>query len=435
MDIASIVIGILIGLFAGALFVYLIKNKQNAAFKDSISKLQSSLEIEKTQHEEKKEELDETGMKMENLWQENTDLREIQARKEAEKEFLTKKMEEQKAEFGHLQEKMNKDFELLASRIMKQNTEEFSEINKKRVDEILSPFKERIVSFEKKVEDTYQKGLRDQTDLKAELKKLYELNNKISEEASNLTKALKGDSKTQGDWGEVILERILERSGLEKDREYKVQMNVKDETGHNLRPDVVILLPEEKHIVIDSKVSLKAYEKYVNAETDIEKERYIKEHIDSLKRHVKELADKQYHLLSEFNTPEFVLLFVPIESSFSVAIQHEQSLFSVAWESKIVIVSPSTLFATLKTIESIWKQEKQTRNAQEIAKEAGGLHDKFYGFVSDLESVGKGILQTQERYDEAMKKLTSGKGNLMTRVEKLKILGAKADKSLSDKRK
>jgi len=435
MDITSIIIGILIGLFAGALFVYLIKNKQTTAIKDKISKLQVNVEIENTQYQEKKEELEEMEMKMENLWQENTDLREIQARKDAEKEFLTKKLEEQKAEFGQVREKMNKDFELLATKIIKQNTEEFSVINKKRVDEILTPLKEKIVSFEKKVEDTYQKGLRDQTDLKAELKKLYDLNNKISEEASNLTKALKGDSKTQGDWGEVILERILERSGLEKDREYKIQMNVKDEVGHNLRPDVVILLPEEKHIVIDSKVSLKAYENYVNAETEVEKEAYIKEHIDSLKRHVKELSEKQYHLLSEFNTPEFVLLFVPIESSFSVAVQHEQSLFSMAWENKIVIVSPSTLFATLKTIESIWKQEKQTRNAQEIAKEAGGLHDKFYGFVSDLESIGKGIAQTQEKYDEAMKKLTSGRGNLMKRVENLKILGAKADKSLADKRK
>ena len=429
----TLLLGVFIGLVLGGLAVLLWKTNEKNRLKQQIAKTETKIEMELEQQKEMLEENKLLEQRLQDASEKDTQLREEKAKMLAEMEYLQKKMQENKEEFTQLREKMNNDFELLASKIMKANTEEFSIINRKRVDEILSPLKEKITTFEKKVDDTYQKGLKDQTDLRAELKKLYELNNKISEEASNLTKALKGDSKTQGDWGEVILERILERSGLIKDSEYKIQMNVKNELGQNLRPDVVVFLPDNKHIVIDSKVSLTAYENYINADDELLKIKYIKEHTDSIKRHIKELSEKQYHLQEELYTPEFVLLFIPIESSFSLAIQHEQSLFNLAWDNKIVIVSPSTLFATLKTIESIWKQEKQTRNAQEIAREAGGLHDKFYGFVSDLEAIGKSIDSSKNKYDDAMKKLSTGKGNILNRVDKLKILGAKADKSLADK--
>lgn len=433
MEIMTLLLGVFIGLVLGGLAVLLWKTNEKNRLKQQIAKTETKIEMELEQQKEMLEENKLLEQRLQDASEKDTQLREEKAKMLAEMEYLQKKMQENKEDFTQLREKMNKDFELLASKIMKANTEEFSIINRKRVDEILSPLKEKITTFEKKVDDTYQKGLKDQTDLRAELKKLYELNNKISEEASNLTKALKGDSKTQGDWGEVILERILERSGLIKDSEYKIQMNVKNELGQNLRPDVVVFLPDNKHIVIDSKVSLTAYENYINADDELLKVKYIKEHTDSIKRHIKELSEKQYHLQEELYTPEFVLLFIPIESSFSLAIQHEQSLFNLAWDNKIVIVSPSTLFATLKTIESIWKQEKQTRNAQEIAREAGGLHDKFYGFVSDLEAIGKSIDSSKNKYDDAMKKLSTGKGNILNRVDKLKILGAKADKSLADK--
>jgi DNA recombination protein RmuC len=433
MEIMTLLLGVFIGLVLGGLAVLLWKTNEKNRLKQQIAKTETKIEMELEQQKEMLEENKLLEQRLQDASEKDTQLREEKAKMLAEMEYLQKKMQENKEEFTQLREKMNNDFELLASKIMKANTEEFSIINRKRVDEILSPLKEKITTFEKKVDDTYQKGLKDQTDLRAELKKLYELNNKISEEASNLTKALKGDSKTQGDWGEVILERILERSGLIKDSEYKIQMNVKNELGQNLRPDVVVFLPDNKHIVIDSKVSLTAYENYINADDELLKSKYIKEHTDSIKRHIKELSEKQYHLQEELYTPEFVLLFIPIESSFSLAIQHEQSLFNLAWDNKIVIVSPSTLFATLKTIESIWKQEKQTRNAQEIAREAGGLHDKFYGFVSDLEAIGKSIDSSKNKYDDAMKKLSTGKGNILNRVDKLKILGAKADKSLADK--
>jgi DNA recombination protein RmuC len=433
MEITTLLLGVFIGLVLGSLAILLWKAGEKNRLKQQIAKTETRMEMELEQQKEMLEENELLEQRLQVANEKDIQQREEKAKMLAEMEYLRKKMQENKEEFTQLREKMNNDFELLASKIMKANTEEFSIINRKRVDEILSPLKEKITTFEKKVDDTYQKGLKDQTDLRAELKKLYELNNKISEEAKNLTKALKGDSKTQGDWGEVILERILERSGLIKDSEYKIQMNVKNEVGQNLRPDVVVFLPDNKHIVIDSKVSLTAYENYINADDEMLKSKYIKEHTDSIKRHIKELSEKQYHLQEELYTPEFVLLFIPIESSFSLAIQHEQNLFNLAWDNKIVIVSPSTLFATLKTIESIWKQEKQTRNAQEIAREAGGLHDKFYGFVSDLEAIGKGIDSSKNKYDDAMKKLSTGKANILSRVDKLKVLGAKADKSLADK--
>jgi DNA recombination protein RmuC len=260
-----------------------------------------------------------------------------------------------------------------------------------------------------------------------------ELNQLISTEASNLTKALKGDNKKQGNWGEVILEKVLERSGLVRDREYRVQASLNNPDGSRLQPDVIIDLPDDKHLIIDSKVSLIAYERLVNCETEEERKLYSKAHVESLRNHVHGLSSKSYHDLYQVDSPDFVLLFVPIESSFSFAVQLDADLFSDAWDKRVVIVSPSTLLATLRTIASIWKQERQNRNVLEIARLSGAMYDKFVGFMADMESIGKNINQTQSVYNSAFNKLVEGNGNLTRTAEKIKGLGAKANKQLDGK--
>ena len=352
------------------------------------------------------------------------------ARGEADFSNLQEKLEVQKKEMEHLQQKFTTDFENIASKILKQNTEDFSMSNHKSITEMLLPLKEKIQHFEKKVEDTYEKGLKDQTDLKAELKKLHDLNLKISDEANNLTKALKGDVKKQGNWGEVILERILERSGLTAGREYIKQENVVAENGQRYQPDVVIHLPDQKHIVVDSKVSLVAYERLVNAESEKERLAFVREHLLSVRSHIKGLSDKHYQHNPAFNSPDFVLLFIPIESSFSIAVQEDQELFTYAWDNKVVIVSPSTLLATLRTISSIWQQENQTRNSLEIARQSGALYDKFVGFITDMESMGRSLETARKTYDQAVNKLYVGSGNLVRRAENIRKLGAKTTREL-----
>lgn len=344
------------------------------------------------------------------------------------------KLGEQKKELVEIQKKLTTEFENVANKILEKNSEKFTAANQKNIGEVLNPLKEKIQLFEKKVDDTYKQGLKDQTDLKAELKKLYDLNNKISEEANNLTKALKGDVKKQGNWGEVVLERILERSGLnEGEQGYQKQFSDTTEDGKRIQPDIVINLPDSKHIIVDSKVSMIAYERAVNSETEEERSKFIKEHLLSLRTHIKGLSEKHYQTASKLNSPDFVLLFIPIEASFSVAIQEDQELFSFAWDQKVVIVSPSTLLATLRTISSIWQQENQTRNAIEIAKQGGALYDKFVGFISDMETIGKNLSTTQKTYESAVNKLHTGSGNLVRRVENIKKLGAKATKELPQK--
>lgn len=349
---------------------------------------------------------------------------------ETELASLQEKLLVQKKEVEELQKKFTTEFENVANRILKQNSEEFTQANQKNISGILEPLKEKIQLFGNKVQETYEKGLRDQTDLKAELKKLQDLNMKISDDANNLTRALKGDIKKQGNWGEVILERILERSGLAEGREYEKQFSMTNEDGARLQPDIVISLPEQKHIVIDSKVSLVAYDRLVNTTDELLRLQYTKEHVLSVRNHVRLLKDKHYQNLTGLNCPDFVLLFIPIESSFGIAVQADQELFTYAWDHKVVIVSPSTLLATLRTIASIWQQENQTRNALDIARQGGALYDKFAGFVGDLEKIGSNLEQTRKNYEAAMGKLYTGKGNLLRSAERLRELGAKTSKQL-----
>lgn len=338
---------------------------------------------------------------------------------------------EQKQEVEKLQEKFTKEFENLANKILDEKSTKFTEQNQKNIKQILSPLQEKIQLFEKKVEDTQKENITIHSALKEQLLNLQNQNLKITQEAENLTKALKGDSKMQGNWGELVLERVLEKSGLEKDREYSVQQSFQREDGSRVLPDVIINLPDGKKMVVDSKVSLTDYERYVNADEEF-KEKHLKDHINSLRRHVEQLSAKKYEDLYEMESPDFVLLFVPIEPAFAVAINQDNSLYNKAFEQNIVIVTPSTLLATLRTIDTMWNNEKQQKNAIEIARQAGALYDKFEGFVSDLTKVGKKMDEAKTEYRGAMNKLVDGRGNIVTSIEKLKKMGAKAKKSIPE---
>jgi DNA recombination protein RmuC len=352
-------------------------------------------------------------------------------RYQADMENLQLKNREQKEEVEKLQEKFTKEFENLANKILEEKSLKFTARNEKNIKDILTPLNEKIQLFEKKVEESQKENISIHSALKEQLLNLQTQNLKITQEAENLTKALKGDSKMQGNWGELVLERVLEKSGLEKDREYSVQQSFTREDGSRVLPDVIINLPDGKKMIVDSKVSLTDYERYINAEDDLQ-EKYLKDHINSLRRHVDQLSAKKYEDLYEMESPDFVLMFVPIEPAFAIAINNDNSLYNKAFEQNIVIVTPSTLLATLRTIDSMWNNEKQQRNAIEIARQAGALYDKFEGFVGDLTKVGKKMDDAKAEYKGAMNKLVEGRGNIVTSIEKLKKMGAKAKKSIPD---
>ncbi len=339
-------------------------------------------------------------------------------------------LETQKSETNSLKQQMILQFENLAHKIFDDKTNQFSDQNQKQLSSLLDPLKERIKDFEKKVEDTYSQERFERGHLKGEISKLIELNHSMSKEAQNLVLALKGENKTQGNWGELILENILERSGLRKGEEYFTQETLRGTNGEMLRPDVIVNLPDGKHLIVDSKMTLNAYENYCSAEDEATKQKAGLMHVDSLKRHVNELSEKKYHLADKMITPDFVILFMPLEPAFSLAFQLKPEIFSTAWDKHIAIVSPTTLLATLRTISYSWKQDRQQKNAFEIAKRGGDLYDKFAGLVVDLDTVSKKIKSLSESQEQVMNKITTGKGNLISQVEKLKELGAKAEKSL-----
>lgn len=343
------------------------------------------------------------------------------------------KMQEQKVEIEQIRTQFQREFENVAEKLLKEKSKEFIDVNRTNLDIILNPLKENLKAFEDKVEKVYNMEAAERNTLKGVITQLMDLNKQISDEAQNLTKALKGDNKKQGNWGEVILERVLERSGLVKDQEYRIQAAMQATDGTRYQPDVIIDLPDDKHLIIDSKVSLIAYERLVNADTEEDRKLFAKAHVESIKNHIGGLSAKKYHDLYKINSPDFVLLFVPIESSFSIAVQLDGELFNYAWDKKVVIVSPSTLLATLRTIASMWKQERQNRNVLEIARLSGDMYDKFVGFLGDMDNIGKNIANTQNAYNSALNKLSDGRGNLTTTAEKIKKLGAKADKQIDNK--
>lgn len=354
------------------------------------------------------------------------------SKKEVDFENLWERNSEQKQEVEKLQEKFTKEFENLANKILEEKTSKFTEQNRENLKNILSPLQDKIHLFEKKVEDTHKESIDYHAALRQQILGLREMNEQMSKETINLTKALKGDSKMQGNWGELVLERVMEKSGLEKGREYDVQQSFTNNDGQRVFPDVVVNLPDGKKMIIDSKVSLTAYEKYINEESDLLKITYLKEHVNSIKRHVEQLGEKNYHDLYQIESPDFVLLFIPIEPAFASALNEDTTLYNRAFEKNVVIVTPSTLLATLRTIDSMWANQKQQENAYEIARQAGALYDKFEGFVTDLVKIGKKMDEAKTEYGNAMNKLVDGKGNLITSVEKLKKMGAKAKKALPE---
>lgn len=345
-------------------------------------------------------------------------------------------LENQKAEVEQTRQHFQREFENVANKILDEKTQKFTESNRNNMDLLLHPLKENIKAFEAKVDKVYKDESNERFTLKGTIDELIKQTKIIQDDATNLTKALKGDTKMQGNWGEVILDRVLEASGLTEGESYTKQgknMNLTDDLGNRFMPDVIVHLPENKHLIIDSKVSLIAYERLVNAISEEEKKHHLSRHVESVKNHISGLSAKSYQNLNGLTSPEFVLLFVPIESSFAIAIQHDLELFEFAWKKRVVLVTPSTLLATLKTIASVWKQEQQTKNALDIATKAGLLYDKFVGFTEDMKKIGQNIDRSKDAYDEAFNKLSSGNGNLIGRAETLRKLGAKNSKQLDQK--
>jgi len=326
---------------------------------------------------------------------------------------------------------MQTSFENMARKIMEDNSSKFSHHNQEKIDALLLPLKEKITDFEKKITNSHEADISARSRLLTEIEKLTQLNQKVSQDAINLTNALKSQSKTQGDWGEMVLERILEASGLQKSLHYEKQRKINRPDGSWFLLDVLIKLPEDKNIIIDAKVSLSDYVSYNSTADNPLKAKFCKAHLNSVAKHVKELSDKSYYSSPELKTPDFVLMFIPVEGAFALAMQTNPSLYIEALEKNVVIVTATTLLATLRTIKYIWQQDAQNRNAREIAERGGRLYDKFVNFISDLEKVGDRVRQTQNAYDNAYNKLCSGSGNLVRQVEQLRTLGAKADKSLS----
>jgi DNA recombination protein RmuC len=414
----------LIGAYLGGLFMRLKHKTETSKLEERLSQLAQQEEKLQVQFEKAIDD-------RENTRKEKEDLQVELAKRTSELDNLEKKLIEQKSELEKLQEKFTKEFENLANKILDEKSEKFTHQNKLNIETILNPLQEKIKNFEKKVEDTHKESIGQHALLRQQIIGLKELNQKMSAETLNLTKALKGDSKMQGNWGELVLERVLEKSGLEKDREYFMQTSFTTEDGKRVLPDVVIHLPEGKKMIIDSKVSLTAYERFVNEEDETTKKQHLKEHIISLKRHIEQLSLKNYQDIYKIESPDFVLLFVPIEPAFAVAANNDEGLFSWAFEKNIVIVTPTTLLATLRTVDSMWTNEKQQKNALEIATQAGRLYDQFVNLTNDLIKVGNQLNTVKGSYDTTMKKLT-GKGNLLTRVENIKKLGAKANKKLNE---
>lgn len=422
--ILAIILSAAIGAYLGMLFVKLKSKGDQGTLEERQNLMANTIE-------ELKQNISKLEIEREDIRKEKDVLNTELTRKTTEFDNLQQQNLKRDEELEERQAQLRKDFELLATKILDEKSEKFTLQNKENIKNILNPLQEKIQVFEKKVEDTQKESISMHSALKEQLLGLKDLNQQMTKEATNLTKALKGDSKMQGNWGELVLERVLEKSGLEKDREYFVQQSFNLPNGTRVLPDVVLYLPDNKKMVIDSKVSLTDYERYVNAE-DEERVIHLKAHINSIRKHVDQLSEKNYQDLYDIESPDFVLLFIPIEPAFAIAINEDNSLYNKAFEKNIVIVTPATLLATLRTIDTMWNNEKQQRNAIEIARQAGALYDKFEGLVKDLTGVGKRIDDAKKDYSSAMNKLVEGRGNLITSVEKLKKMGAKAKKSLPE---
>jgi DNA recombination protein RmuC len=381
--------------------------------------LQNQADILKADLNEKEKELRDLGSQL--------------SAKDQEGQNLRSKLVEQKQELNQIQEKFSTAFENIANRLLEEKSEKFTKQNHQQLEGLLNPLHAKIKDFESGIHQKFREDSHDRISLKKEIEQLRELNSQLSQDANNLVNALKGESKTQGDWGEFQLEMILEKAGLKKDVHFQTQNSFKDHEGRDKRPDFIINLPASKHLIIDSKVSLVAYEKYYNEPEDKKRKKHLKAHVESVKKHIKDLSGKNYQQLYQINSPDYLLLFVPIEAAFSIAISEEKKIFLDALDKNIVIVTTSTLLATMRTVSYIWKQEKQKKSVLEIARQSGLLYDKFCNFVDDLKAIGQKLSSAQSSYHDAMNKLTDGKrmgDTLIGRAEKIKQLGAKTSKQL-----
>jgi DNA recombination protein RmuC len=357
------------------------------------------------------------------------ELSEMRVRLEEERERNARSIEELK----DARETMQREFKLLASRIMEENSRRFGEVSKERVEQLLKPLRQQVESFRRRVDEVHTEETREMAALLNEIKTLKELNRQIGEDAVSLTRALRGESKTRGIWGEMVLERVLEASGLREGEEYERELSLRDEERRRFRPDVIVHLPDDRDIVIDAKTSLVAYERYVNAETDEERARYAKAHLEAVKAHIDRLSDKSYTRLEGINTLDFLFMFMPIEGALMLALQEDPGLYDRAFGRGIVLVSPTTLLVALRAVENTWRRERQNRNALEIAKRAGALYDKFASFAGDMERIGKQLDTVQKSYDAAWKKLTAGRGNIVRQIEAIREMGAQTSKKLPRK--
>ena len=424
MEILYLLIGLAAGISIGVLY-----SKNKAAPNGSNSDLNNYVSKELyTSEKERSEKIEKENREKEELI---GNLKADVSSKNTLLETLNSKLDEESKRLIEQQKQLQTQFENMANEIFEKKSEKFAEQNQKNIDLILKPLGEKIKSFEQSVEDKYLKDQKNKAGLSEQIKLLQETNQKISQDANNLAKALKGDSKVQGDWGELQLEVLLEKSGLNKGVHFRTQNSLKDEEGNDKRPDCIIDLPDNKNLIIDSKVSLSAYEQYVNSEDELKKQVLLKQHLESIKKHIKDLAGKDYPNLYSINTPDYVLMFVPIEPALTLALQEDGEIFNLALNKNIILVSTSTLMATMRTVSFIWQQENQKKNVLEIASQSGALYEKFIGFTNDLEGVGKAIDNAHKKYEAAQNKLISGRGNLVNSVEKIKKLGAKTNKSIS----
>jgi DNA recombination protein RmuC len=427
----EIIVGI--AAFLGGLIVaFVLLRAKIGALQETTNKAAVAQGVLEGQAKLKVQEAEDLKLQLREAQTETLELTNALTKTETDYDHLRHRMQEQAKELEQLREKFLQQFQSISNQVLMNNAEHFNKASSENLERILSPLKERIKEFEAKVDLTYEKTLKESVSLKEQITQLASLNQQMSQDALNLTKALKGESKTQGNWGEYLLESLLEKSGLRKGVHYEREEVRQNDEQKVYRPDVIVRLPDTKHLVIDSKLSLVAYEAYCSCEDDDQLEAYLRSHIGSIRTHFADLGRKNYHRLSGLNSPDFVLMYIPIEPAFNLALQHDHDIFTDAFEKNIVLVTTSTLLATLRTVAGVWKQEDQKRNVLKIAEESGKLYDKFVGFVDDLKTIGKHLENSQGAYNAAMNKLTDGKGNLIRRVEILKELGARTTKTIDE---